>query len=78
MALHIENRPQWYVECAHLKVSNKAGRGKEGKLPGREFWGRLPGVWRMDGIFLLFLLLLWRKLARVVRNEGMLRERRFR
>lgn len=40
------------MECAHLKVSRKAGRGeKEGKLPGKEFRAKLPGVWRMDGMF---------------------------
>jgi hypothetical protein len=43
IALHIANKPQWYPECAHLKVS---GKGK--KVPGKKFLARLPGAWSLS------------------------------
>ncbi|RDL32993.1 putative glycoside hydrolase family 61 protein [Venustampulla echinocandica] len=43
IALHIANKPQWYPECAHLKVS-----GNGTKVPGEEYLASLPGVWTLD------------------------------
>lgn len=50
IALHIANRPQFYPECVHLEVS-----GNGSAVPGKEFYARIPGVWRMDRKFFLAL-----------------------
>ncbi|CAG8958420.1 hypothetical protein HYFRA_00011097 [Hymenoscyphus fraxineus] len=51
LALHIEDKPQWYMECAHLNVSGP-GTG----FPGERFRVGIPGVWRLDGMSLSFFL----------------------
>ena len=44
ISIHIENRPQFYPECAHLVVT---GNGK--LSPSEEYYARIPGVWSMNG-----------------------------
>ncbi|KAF1955260.1 glycoside hydrolase family 61 protein-like protein [Byssothecium circinans] len=44
VSLHSANRPQFYAQCAHLDVGNEG----VGRVPGREFLVRIPGVWSMD------------------------------
>lgn len=43
ISLHSAHKPQWYPECAHLKVS-----GSGSKFPGQEFMAKIPGVYSMD------------------------------
>jgi hypothetical protein len=43
IALHSENKPQFYPECAHLEV-----RGNGTGFPGKEFMAKIPGVWNMS------------------------------
>ena len=49
IALHIENKPQFYMQCAHLAVG---GDGKE--VPGKEYLAKIPGVWNMSRTFCPF------------------------
>lgn len=44
VSIHIENKPQFYPECAHLVVTG-SGKG----VPSEEYFARIPGVWSMDG-----------------------------
>ena len=44
IALHSENKPQFYPECVHVTVS-----GNGTKLPGEEYLAKIPGVYSMDG-----------------------------
>jgi hypothetical protein len=44
IALHIENKPQWYPECAHLVVS-----GEGTAEPGDEYLVSIPGVYKING-----------------------------
>lgn len=43
IALHSENKPQWYPECAHLEVK---GTGKS--YPSKEYMAKIPGVYNMN------------------------------
>lgn len=44
LSLHIENKPQFYPECAHLNIS---GNGQA--VPRKELLVRFPGAYREDG-----------------------------
>lgn len=46
ISLHSANRPQFYPECAHLRV-----RGSGNKRPRKEYLVKIPGVWSMDRKF---------------------------
>ena len=43
IAIHSENKPQFYPECVHVKVS-----GDGTAVPGEEYYTSIPGVWSMD------------------------------
>jgi hypothetical protein len=43
ISLHSAHKPQFYPECAHLRVS-----GEGNAYPGEEFMAKIPGVWSMD------------------------------
>ncbi|KAG9229892.1 glycosyl hydrolase family 61-domain-containing protein [Amylocarpus encephaloides] len=66
ISLHIPNAPQFYMQCANLRVT-----GKGNKLPGKKYLGTLPGVWRMDREFLrCFIVIL--KMGYCLRKETLL------
>jgi hypothetical protein len=44
ISLHIANKPQFYPQCAHLKVT-----GKGSSVPPNKFYKKFPGVYTMDG-----------------------------
>lgn len=44
VSIHIENKPQFYPECAHLNVT---GAGTE--LPPTSFYKKFPGAYSVDG-----------------------------
>lgn len=44
LSIHIENKPQFYPECAHLNVS-----GKGSVLPPKEYLKKFPGAYDSNG-----------------------------
>lgn len=44
LSIHIEKKPQFYPECAHLNVT-----GKGSMLPPKEYLKRFPGAYDKDG-----------------------------
>lgn len=55
LSIHVENKPQFYPECAHLNVT-----GAGNAFPPEEYLKKFPGVYAADGELDLDSSTLWK------------------
>lgn len=50
LSIHVAGKPQFYVQCAHLDVGGREGKGVkgEGDMPPERFAKRFPGAYEGD------------------------------
>ena len=56
LSIHIENKPQFYPECAHLNIT-----GTGSSLPPKEYLKKFPGAYDKDGMIYISVLFITRK-----------------
>jgi hypothetical protein len=71
LSIHVEKKPQFYPECAHLNVTG----GGELEVPG-EYLVRFPGVYAEDGEFVILRSWLGSVLTEQTRRSLLISTRR--